>query len=85
MSDNKADIEADMSADIDRGETVSMMEPMLISGSSRYRDGLADLAVELASKSTGLRKSLPDPIVTALAFPATLASRWTPGLFPDKE
>ena len=67
MSDNKADIEADMSADIDRGETVSMMEPMLISGSSRHRDGLADLAVELASKSTGLRKSLPDPIVTALS------------------
>ncbi|MCF6220293.1 MAG: Fic family protein [Robiginitomaculum sp.] len=67
MSDNKADIEADIKADFDRGETVSMIEPMLISGSSRYRGGLADLAVELASKSTGLRKSLPEPIVTALS------------------
>jgi len=67
MTDNKTDIEADIAADIDKGEAVSMMEPMLISGSSRYRDELADLALELVAKSTGLRKSLPDPIVAALS------------------
>jgi len=67
MSKNKEDIEADTKVDFDRGETVSMMEPMLISGSSRHRSILADLAVELASKSTGLRKSLPEPIVAALS------------------
>ncbi len=61
------DIETDTKAGFDSGEAVAMMEPMLISSSSRQRGVLADLAVELASKSTGLRKSLPDPVVTALS------------------
>lgn len=51
----------------DRGEPVTAMEPLLISESGRNRRELADLALELTAKSTGLRRSLPAGIVTALA------------------
>ena len=43
------------------------MEPMLISESSRFRNGLADLAVEIAARSAGFERSLPRGIVAALA------------------
>jgi Fic family protein len=56
-----------MKADFNRGETPSMMEPLMISGSSRHRSVLADLAVELSAKSTGLKRSLPEPIAKALS------------------
>lgn len=45
----------------------SAMEPLLIRESSRHRARLADLAIELTEKSTGLSRSLPAPIVRALA------------------
>lgn len=71
MSDSDPDIKAATNADAeqapDRGELVSLMEPMKISESSRHRRGLADLAVELASHSTGFRRSLPAGVLTALA------------------
>jgi len=70
--DRKADIEADRRADkegtsSDRHEPISLMEPMLISESSRFRNGLADLAVEIAARSAGFRRSLSRGIVAALA------------------
>jgi len=43
------------------------MEPMLVSSSSAMRDGLADKALELAERSAGFRRSLPDGIVDALS------------------
>lgn len=52
---------------IDRGESITMMEPLLISGSSKHRGELSDLAVELASYSSGFRRSLPEGILSALA------------------
>lgn len=55
-----------MKAD-DRDEHISLMEPLLVSDSSRSRNELADLALELTAKSTALRKSLPEPIVKALS------------------
>ena len=61
------DIEADMDADLGRGEAPSMMEPLRISNTSKYYTALADLAVELSAKSTGLKRSLPYPIVDALS------------------
>ncbi len=67
MSDKKADIKEDIHPVIDDGEDVSLMEPLLVSSSGPHHGRLADLALELASKSTGLRKSLPSPIVTALS------------------
>lgn len=63
MSKNKPDIKAV----IDRGESVSMMEPMLIAEQSVYRSDLSELATELAEHSTGFRQSLPDGIIASLA------------------
>jgi Fic family protein len=58
---------ADLIEVIDRGETPSMMEPLLISENSRHRTALADLAVELVAHSAGFRRSLPKGVLTALA------------------
>ena len=44
-----------------------MMEPLKISQASRYYEPLADLALELSAKSTGLTRSLPVPITRALS------------------
>lgn len=52
---------------IDRGESITMMEPLLISSNSKHRAELSDLAVELASHSSGFRRSLPEGILCALA------------------
>ena len=43
------------------------MGPMRLSEDSRHRGALVDLAVDLAGKSAGFRRSLPVGIVTALA------------------
>jgi len=51
----------------DRGETIGLMEPLLLSEGSRHRPELMDLAVELAAKSSGFRHGLPPGIYTALA------------------
>ena len=39
----------------DRGEAVSLMEPLLIGEGSRHRGAFTDLALELAAKSAGFR------------------------------
>ena len=67
MNDAKPDIKADINAAEDRGENISAMEPLLIGESSKERSALADLTVELAARSTGLRRSLPDGVVEALS------------------
>ena len=61
-----ADMEQDVKTILDRDESVSMMEPMLVSSTSKHRELLSDLAVELASLSAGLRRSLPEGILSAL-------------------
>ena len=60
----KADIKA---ASEDRGEPVSLVEPLLIDAGSRFRGNLADLALELAQKSAGFRRSLPESLLGSLA------------------
>jgi Fic family protein len=52
---------------VDRGETVGLMEPLLIEESSGRRGDLTDLAVDLAARSAGFRRSLPTGVLTALA------------------
>ena len=59
-------MEADIEA-VDRGESISTMEPLLISDSSRHRGALNELAFELTQKSAGFRRSLPHPIQAPLA------------------
>ena len=63
MGDRPADIEADM----DGGESIGLMEPLLIGESSRHRTGLTDLTVELAARAAGFRRRLPEGVRTALA------------------
>ncbi len=56
----------------DRDELPSLMEPLLLAETSRHRrstrsPALTDLALELARKSSGFRRSLPNSIVSSLA------------------
>jgi len=67
MDSFKPDIEPDISAVIDRQESVNLMEPLLIAEGSRHRGELTDLAIEVAARSAGFRRSLPDGVRTALA------------------
>ena len=67
MRENKADIEPDILAVMDRKEAVALMEPLLIAEGSRHRGELTDLAIEIAARSAGFRRSLPDGVRTALA------------------
>ena len=52
---------------VDRGESVGLMEPLLASDQARHSSGLSDLAVELAAKTAGLRRSLPVEVASSLA------------------
>src|SRR5271155_5583995 len=67
MAHNEADIKPDIKAATDRHEAVSLMEPLLMGDTSRHRAGLTDLALELAQRSAGFRRSLPESLLAALA------------------
>src|ERR1700726_4326182 len=58
---------ADIKAVEDRGELVSLMEPLLIGEDSRHRGRFTDLALDLAQKSAGFRRSLPESLLASLA------------------
>src|SRR6266481_2030414 len=67
MGKKESDIKADIKSVTDRGESVGLMEPLLISETSRHRAALTDLALELAQKSAGFGRSLPASLTTSLA------------------
>ncbi len=67
MSAGKEDIKADILEAVDRGEPVTSMEPLLLGEDCRHRAALTDLAVDLAAKSAGFRRSLPQGLLVALA------------------
>lgn len=72
MDEIETDIEVAKSAATeakgpDRGENTEQMEPLVLSGDSKHRIGLNDLAIELATTSAGFCRSMPDGVVTALA------------------
>ncbi len=67
MKTQRSDIKSDISPTIDRGESLSLMEPLSISENSVYRNRLMDLAMELVAKSAGFRRSLPPAIQASLA------------------
>ena len=60
-------IKEDIQPVVDRGESITQMEPLLISESSPHRGALTDLAIDLAGKAAGFRSSLAPGIRTALA------------------
>ena len=63
----KSDMKADTSELEDRGEVIATMEPLQFSEGSPHRSSLTELAVELAARSAGLRRSLPEGAIAALA------------------
>lgn len=67
MSNSHEANEPAKTAPEDRGESIGLMEPLLIQDSSTRRAGLTDLALELAAATAGLRRSLPPGVVRALA------------------
>lgn len=60
-----------MKADIieveDRGEITATMERLQLGEGSPHRPALTELTLELAARSAGFRRSMPDGVVTALA------------------
>ena len=70
MGVNKADIKPATEAAVnppERGESIALMEPMVVSEGSRHRTALCDLAIELAGRAAGFRRSLPGGVMAALA------------------
>lgn len=67
MTSGKEDIKPDIREAEDRGETIGLMEPMIVGESSPKRSRLADLAIDLASKSAGFRRSLQPQIAASLS------------------
>lgn len=69
----KEDIEPDIIPDAvgskieDRGESVTLMEPLMVAEGARQRAELTDLAIDLAARSAGFRRSLPAGVTAALA------------------
>src|SRR5437016_14679272 len=59
-------MEEDIQA-VDRGDSISEIEPVLISDGSRHRRQLTDLAFDLTQKSAGFRRSLPPSLLASLA------------------
>src|ERR1017187_3590504 len=66
-ADIKADFMAAKKVANDRGEDVSLMEPMLLAADSRFREELTNLAFNLVSRSSGFHHSLPKGTAAALA------------------
>jgi Fic family protein len=67
MALTQADLQAVIPAAIDCGESVASMEPLLVAEGAPNRRALTDLALELAQRSAGFRRSLPDSMAAALA------------------
>lgn len=63
----QADISADLAPPKERGESPVDMEPLLVGETSRFRGALTDLAVELAQKAAGFRRSLPESLLKSIA------------------
>jgi Fic family protein len=61
------DKKSDMKAAEDRGEATGVMEPLVLREGSRHRPELTDLALELAQRSAGFRRSLPESLLSSLA------------------
>ena len=67
MTRDKVDKEEDMKAAEDRAEATGLMEPLVLGEGSRHRPELTDLALELAQRSAGFRRSLPESLLSSLA------------------
>ena len=64
MHDTKAEekpakVVAQIRKNEDQGETIALMEPLVLAADSRHRPVLNDLVMALTAASAGLRRSLP--------------------------
>jgi Fic family protein len=66
-ADVKPDVRPAIKAAEDRGERIALMEPLVLGEGSRHRAELIDLALELAQRSAGFRRSLPESLLSSLA------------------
>jgi len=66
MTREDAHAEADIEA-ADRGEAVDLMEPLILREGGKRRGEIVDRTVELAQKSAGLRRALPESLLSSLA------------------
>lgn len=72
-TDKKPDISRDVaprgtkSSPRDDEESIGLMEPMIVSETSRHWSGIGDLVVELATQSAAFKASLPPGVADALA------------------
>jgi len=67
MNEKQADIKPDILPAPDRGESVTLMEPLVIGDGAPERAELTDLALDLVRRSSGFYRSLPPAIVASLA------------------
>jgi Fic family protein len=67
MSSNKPDFLKDSHPIEDREESVGLMEPLTLAAGSRFREPLNDLAIQLAAKTSGFRRGLPQKLIRTLA------------------
>lgn len=67
MKNKKPDKKPDISPGMDRGESLTLMEPMRLSDSSPEKISLSDLALTLVAKSAGFKHSLPAAMQSSLA------------------
>jgi Fic family protein len=63
----KPDKKPDIEAVADRDERTALMEPLVLGAGSRHRPELTDLALDLAQRSAGFRRSLPPSLLASLA------------------
>jgi len=66
MINKLENMKADILPIADRGENVGLMEPILISESSRRRGKLTDLAIKLAGKATQFCSGFAPDVRTAI-------------------
>jgi Fic family protein len=67
MNNKQTDTKPDIYPAQDRGESVTLMEPLVIGDAAPERAELTDLALDLVRRSSGFYRSLPPPIVMPLA------------------
>lgn len=67
MIKKKSDSKADFGADVDRGESIALLEPLVLGPEVPTRPELQNMALEIAVKSAALKSSIPSAIVGSLA------------------
>lgn len=63
----------------DTSKSCAILEPLVLGEGSRHRAELTDLALELAQRSAGFRRSLPESLLSSLATLVRAMNWFAPG------